>query len=108
VYFTAIWYILWLFGTFFPVLVCCTKKHLATLLGAEIILRQLSFDSAKRKKKFTGRKKNSRVHQIASGQERASKMGDALPPVRPDRGPMFWIKKNSQENLAKTTPFLTH
>jgi hypothetical protein len=37
VYFTAIWfifvafwYILWLFGIFFPVLVCCTKKNLAT------------------------------------------------------------------------------
>jgi hypothetical protein len=26
------WYILWLFGTFFPVLVCCTNKNLATLL----------------------------------------------------------------------------
>jgi hypothetical protein len=23
---------LWLFGIFFPVLVCCTKKNLATLL----------------------------------------------------------------------------
>jgi hypothetical protein len=32
VYLTAIWYILWLFGTFFPVLVCCTKKYLVTLL----------------------------------------------------------------------------
>jgi hypothetical protein len=31
VYFTAIWSILWLFGIFFPVLVCCTKKNLATL-----------------------------------------------------------------------------
>jgi hypothetical protein len=37
VYFTAIWNILWLFGTFyghlciFPVLVCCTKNNLATL-----------------------------------------------------------------------------
>jgi hypothetical protein len=37
VYFTAIWYILWPFGIFsghfgifFPVLVCCTKKNLAT------------------------------------------------------------------------------
>jgi hypothetical protein len=27
----AIWYILWSFGTFFPVLVFCTKKNLATL-----------------------------------------------------------------------------
>jgi hypothetical protein len=27
----AIWYILWSFGIFFPVLVCCTKKNLATL-----------------------------------------------------------------------------
>jgi hypothetical protein len=35
VYFTAIWYILWilrLFGIFYPVLVRCTKKNLATLL----------------------------------------------------------------------------
>jgi hypothetical protein len=38
VYFTAIWYILCTFGLFyshlvyfFPVLVCCTKKNLATL-----------------------------------------------------------------------------
>jgi hypothetical protein len=31
VYFTAIWYILWLFGICFPILVCCTKKNLATL-----------------------------------------------------------------------------
>jgi hypothetical protein len=27
----AIWYILWSFGTYFPVLVCCTQKNLATL-----------------------------------------------------------------------------
>jgi hypothetical protein len=32
-YFTAIWYILWLFGIRFPVLVCCKKKSLATLLA---------------------------------------------------------------------------
>jgi hypothetical protein len=32
VYFTTIWYILWPFGTLFPLLVCCTKKNLATLL----------------------------------------------------------------------------
>jgi hypothetical protein len=37
--FSAIWYILWPFGIFcghfgifFPILVCCTKKNLATLL----------------------------------------------------------------------------
>jgi hypothetical protein len=30
-YFMAIWYILWSFGIFFPVLVFCTKKNLATL-----------------------------------------------------------------------------
>jgi hypothetical protein len=29
--FPAIWYIYPPFGTFFPVLVCCTKKNLATL-----------------------------------------------------------------------------
>jgi hypothetical protein len=32
VYFTAIWYVCWLFGIFFPVLVCCMKKNLATPL----------------------------------------------------------------------------
>jgi hypothetical protein len=32
VYFVVIWSILWPFGIFFPVLVCCTKKNLATLL----------------------------------------------------------------------------
>jgi hypothetical protein len=32
VYFVVIWYILWSFGIFFPVLVSCTKKNLATLL----------------------------------------------------------------------------
>jgi hypothetical protein len=30
-YFMCIWYILYSFGTFFPVLVSCTKKNLATL-----------------------------------------------------------------------------
>jgi hypothetical protein len=30
-YFMAIWYILWNFGVFFPVLVCCVKKNLAAL-----------------------------------------------------------------------------
>jgi hypothetical protein len=32
VYFTAIWYILWAFGAFFPVLVCCIKKVWQTLM----------------------------------------------------------------------------
>jgi hypothetical protein len=31
VYFTANWYFLSPFGTLFPILVCCTKKNLATL-----------------------------------------------------------------------------
>jgi hypothetical protein len=30
--FPATWHILWLLGTFLPVLVCCTKKNLATLV----------------------------------------------------------------------------
>jgi hypothetical protein len=30
----TIWYILYPFGTFFPVLVSCTKKNLATLVLA--------------------------------------------------------------------------
>jgi hypothetical protein len=34
VYFVAIWYILWLLGILFPVLMCCTKKNLATLIYA--------------------------------------------------------------------------
>jgi hypothetical protein len=47
VYFTAIWYTLWpfdifylwLFGIFFPVLVCCTKKNLATVKSSQIFFR---------------------------------------------------------------------
>jgi hypothetical protein len=31
VYFVAIWDIFWSFGILFPILVCCTKKTLATL-----------------------------------------------------------------------------
>jgi hypothetical protein len=30
--FLAIWYIEWSFGIYFPVLVCCTEKNLATLM----------------------------------------------------------------------------
>jgi hypothetical protein len=36
-YFMAIWYILWWFGIFFPVLVCYTKKNLATLRKCLVI-----------------------------------------------------------------------
>jgi hypothetical protein len=32
--FTAIWYIFWLFGIFSPILVCCCKTNLATLISA--------------------------------------------------------------------------
>jgi hypothetical protein len=32
VYFVANWYILWSFGILFPVLVCCEKNYLATLV----------------------------------------------------------------------------
>jgi hypothetical protein len=42
VYFTAIWYILWLFGIFSPVLVYCTKKNLATLLMTMTLVRHFS------------------------------------------------------------------
>jgi hypothetical protein len=38
VYFVTIWYILLLFGTFFPVLVCCTNKNLATLAQTPVLL----------------------------------------------------------------------
>jgi hypothetical protein len=34
VHFPVIWYILWSFSIFFPVLDYCTKKNLATLLGS--------------------------------------------------------------------------
>jgi hypothetical protein len=39
-YFMAIWYILWSFGIFFPILVFCTKKNLATQVIEE---RQIQF-----------------------------------------------------------------
>jgi hypothetical protein len=29
----SFWYVFWPFGILFPVLVCCTKKNLATLSG---------------------------------------------------------------------------
>jgi hypothetical protein len=32
----AIWYILWSFGIFFPVLVCCTEKNLAALVMIQL------------------------------------------------------------------------
>jgi hypothetical protein len=41
--FSAVWFILWSFGTFygylvyFSVLVCCTKKNLATLLSSRCV-----------------------------------------------------------------------
>jgi hypothetical protein len=46
VYFTARWYILrpfgifneYILGTFFPVLVCCTTKNLATLVQQTTII----------------------------------------------------------------------
>jgi hypothetical protein len=37
VYFMVIWYILWLFGMFSHVLVCCAKKNLATLHRTSVI-----------------------------------------------------------------------
>jgi hypothetical protein len=36
VYFTAVENILWSFGIFFPVLVFCTEKNLATLVRRDI------------------------------------------------------------------------
>jgi hypothetical protein len=41
-YFMTIWYILCSFGTFFPVLVPCTKKNLATLATTEQMLALIS------------------------------------------------------------------
>jgi hypothetical protein len=36
----TIWYILYSFGTFFPVLVSCTDKNLATLVQIELKLEK--------------------------------------------------------------------
>jgi hypothetical protein len=36
IYFKDIWYSLWYFGTFFPMLVNCTKKNPATLSGMSL------------------------------------------------------------------------
>jgi hypothetical protein len=43
VHFIAIWYILGSFGTFSPVLVCCAKKNLATLLKMQMAATVSSF-----------------------------------------------------------------
>jgi hypothetical protein len=37
IYFVVIWYNSWLFGTFFPILVCYAKKNLATLIMAQAL-----------------------------------------------------------------------
>jgi hypothetical protein len=37
--------ILWPSGIFFPILVCCTKKNLATLVGSTLSLRKLQRES---------------------------------------------------------------
>jgi hypothetical protein len=39
VYFMTFWYIVWSLGIFFPVLVCCTKKNLATLVGGHCFMQ---------------------------------------------------------------------
>jgi hypothetical protein len=38
VHFMDFWYGWWLFGMFFPVLVFCTKKNLATLVSRRMIV----------------------------------------------------------------------
>jgi hypothetical protein len=38
VYFMAVWLILWTIWYIFPVLVCCTKKNLATLIASQNLL----------------------------------------------------------------------
>jgi hypothetical protein len=43
VYFMAIWYILWEFGQFSTVLVCCTKKNLATLVLTTLFFLRIPF-----------------------------------------------------------------
>jgi hypothetical protein len=42
----AIWYIWWQFGIFFPDLVCCAKKNLATLLRKPVNLIKVSLQLA--------------------------------------------------------------
>jgi hypothetical protein len=43
VYFVAICNILWPFGIFLPILVCCTSNNLATLLGVTFSLKNIFF-----------------------------------------------------------------
>jgi hypothetical protein len=43
VYFMAIWFILWSFGIFSAVLVCCAKKNLATLLNQREKIHSLNY-----------------------------------------------------------------
>jgi hypothetical protein len=38
------WYILWVFWYFFPALICCTKKHLATLICTRAFSQISIFD----------------------------------------------------------------
>jgi hypothetical protein len=38
--FMGIWYILWSFSIFFTVLVCCTKKNLATLFDSRVPMQK--------------------------------------------------------------------
>jgi hypothetical protein len=41
----SLWYILWSFGKFFPVLVCCAKKNLATLISTQRFLKLLKVEN---------------------------------------------------------------
>jgi hypothetical protein len=55
VYFVTMCYILWLFGIFFLVLVCCSTKNLATLHPDSFLAKLLAWPSKKRFKRFKTR-----------------------------------------------------
>jgi hypothetical protein len=65
VHFKAIWYILWSFWYIFPVLVCCTKKNLATLNDIIVPASRTYIGSwleCCRKLEFQGKHSNAAVY----------------------------------------------
>jgi hypothetical protein len=63
VHFMIIWYILCSFGTFFPVLVSCTKKNLATLVHGGLARESLYHIAPKRP--WLGRWRTIRASEAA-------------------------------------------
>jgi hypothetical protein len=67
----TIWYILYSFGTFFPVLVSCTKKNLATLLSSTIGRRKNFYPAFFFfQPRSVNEKKSSVPHQLICGRDR--------------------------------------